>query len=50
MMSPTYFAMRWAQLDEQIEAARLAGDIRGMQPFLAEQTFLVATMYGRARE
>jgi hypothetical protein len=49
-MSPTYFVVRWAQSDEQIEAARLADDICGMQPFLAEQTLLVATMYGRARE
>jgi hypothetical protein len=50
MMSPTYFAVRWAQLDEQIKAARLAGDICSMQPLVAEQTLLLTAMYGRARE
>jgi len=28
MMSPTNFAVRMARLDEQLEASRLAGDIR----------------------
>ena len=46
MMSPTYFAVHMARLDEQLEAARLAGDIRAMQPLLAEKTSLLRSMYG----
>jgi hypothetical protein len=30
VMSPTYFAVHMAQLDEQLEAARLAGDLPRM--------------------
>jgi hypothetical protein len=50
MMSLTYFAIRWAQLDQQINAAGRAGDICGMQPLLAEQTLLLTAMCGRARD
>ena len=45
-MSPTYFAVRNAELDNKLEAARVAGDIRAMQPLLAEKTCLLRSMYG----
>jgi hypothetical protein len=46
-MSPTYYAVRNAELDAKLEAARLAGDIRTMQPLLAEKTSLLRAMYGQ---
>jgi hypothetical protein len=46
MMSPTFFAVRNAELDAKLEAARVAGDIRAMQPLLAEKTSLLRAMYG----
>jgi hypothetical protein len=46
-MSPTYFVVRNADLDAKLEAARLDGDIRGMQTLLAEQTSLLRAMYGQ---
>ena len=49
MMSPSYFAVRNAELDEQIEAARLAGDFPRVYELLAEQTSLVRSMHGAAR-
>jgi hypothetical protein len=45
-MSPTYFTVRNAELDARFEAARLAGDIRGMQPLIAEKQSLLVAMYG----
>jgi hypothetical protein len=45
-MSPTFFAVRNAELDAKLKAARLAGDIRAMQPLLAEKTSLLLVMYG----
>jgi hypothetical protein len=47
-MSPSYFAVRNAELDEQIEAARLAGDFPRVYELLAEQISLVRAMYGAA--
>jgi hypothetical protein len=46
VMSPTYFAVHMAQLDEQLEAARLAGDLPRMQGLLAGRTSLLRAMYG----
>jgi hypothetical protein len=46
MMSPTYFAVRNAEIDGQLEAARLAGDFRLMHELLAEQTLLLEAMFG----
>jgi hypothetical protein len=45
-MSPTYFEVRKAELDAKLEAARKAGDIRGMQQLLAAKTSLLRSMYG----
>jgi hypothetical protein len=47
-MSPSYFAVRNAELDEQIEAARSAGDFPRVYKLLAEQTYLLRAMYGRS--
>ena len=46
-MSPSYFAVRNAELDERIEAARLAGDFPRVYSLLAEQTSLLRAMYGQ---
>jgi hypothetical protein len=46
-MSPSYFAVRNAELDEQIEAARLAGDFPRVYKLLTEQTSLLRAMYGQ---
>ena len=46
-MSPSYFAVRNAELDEKIEAARLAGDFPRVYNLLAEQTSLLRAMYGQ---
>jgi len=45
-MSPTYFAVQMARLDELLEAALLAGDLQRMQEVLGEQTSLLRAMYG----
>ncbi len=47
MMSPTYFAVQMARLDEELEAARKAGDIRRMQRLVGEQQSLLESVYGR---
>jgi hypothetical protein len=44
-MSPTYFAVRNARLDEEFDATRLAGGLRRMQGLLAEKTILLRRMY-----
>jgi hypothetical protein len=46
MMSPTYFAVRNAQLDEQFKAAQLADDMPWMEEIVAEQNLLHRAMYG----
>ena len=46
-MGPSYFAVRNAELDEKIEAARLAGDFPRVYNLLAEQTSLLRAMYGQ---
>jgi len=48
-MSPTYFVVRNAALDAMLEAARLSGNIRAMQPLLAEKTSLLLAMYGHSQ-
>ncbi len=48
-MSPTYYAVRMLRLDEQLEAARLAGDFPRMQGVLAQKTSLRRAMYGQPR-
>lgn len=45
-MSPTYFAVRNAELDARLETARRSGEIRSMQSLLAEKTSLLRSMYG----
>jgi hypothetical protein len=35
-----------AELDARLEAARLAGDISGMQPLIAKKQSLLVAMYG----
>jgi hypothetical protein len=45
-MSPTHFAVRMADLDEQLEAARKAGNLYRMQRLLGEMTTLRRAMYG----
>ncbi len=45
-MSPTYFAVHMARLDQELEAARRAGDFPRMQELLGEQTSLLRSMYG----
>jgi hypothetical protein len=45
-MSPTYFAVQMARIDEELEAARQAGDFQRMQGLLAEATSLLRSMYG----
>jgi hypothetical protein len=45
-MSPTYFAIRMARLDEQLEIFRIAGDLPNMQKVLAQKTLLHRAMYG----
>ncbi len=46
-MSPTNFVVHMARLDEQLEAARKAGDTRRMQRLIGEQQSLLESMYGR---
>jgi len=46
-MSPTYFAVRMARIDEQLQLARKAGDIRSMQRLAGERQSLLESMYGR---
>jgi hypothetical protein len=46
-MSSTYYAVRKAELDAKIEAARRAGDLRAVHPLLAEKTSLHMATYGR---
>jgi hypothetical protein len=45
-MSPTYFAVQMARIDEELEIARKAGDLQDMQLLLAEATSLLRSMYG----
>jgi len=45
-MSPTYFAVRCRDLDQQLEAARLAGDMPRMQRLLGDKTLLLRAIYG----
>jgi hypothetical protein len=45
-MSPTRFAVRKAQLNAELETARLAGNIKRMQVALAGLTNLYRAMYG----
>lgn len=45
-MSPTYFEVRKAELDEQIEAARLAGGQERLQQLLGDLTILLRSMFG----
>jgi hypothetical protein len=47
MMSPTYYTVHIAQLDEQLEVARLAGDTPRRQELLAEKMLLMQAVYGR---
>jgi len=37
MMSPTYYAVRMQQLEEQLETARIAGDLPSMQKLRSQQ-------------
>jgi hypothetical protein len=46
-MSPTYFAVRNAELNAKLQAARLAGDIPSVQALLGEKTSLLRSMYGQ---
>jgi hypothetical protein len=46
-MSPTYYAVEMRRLDEELEAARRAGDLPRMQRLLGEQTGLMTAMYGK---
>jgi hypothetical protein len=46
-MSPTFFAVQMAQLDEQIKAACKAGDIPRLQELAGEQMLLLRAMYGQ---
>ena len=48
-MSTSSFVVRMAELDAKLDAARKAGDLRGMQALLAEQTSLLRSMYGSPR-
>jgi hypothetical protein len=45
-MSPTYFVVQMARVDEELEVARKAGDLQRMQRLLAEATSLLKSMYG----
>jgi hypothetical protein len=45
-MSPTYFAVRMAAADKQLEVARKVQDIPAMQVILAEMTQLIHAYYG----
>lgn len=45
-MSPTYFVVRNAQLDEELKAAQLAGNTPLVQELLTEKTSLYKAMYG----
>jgi hypothetical protein len=45
-MSPAYFAVRNEQLDDQLEAAHLAGDFSIMEELSAEQNQLLEAMFG----
>ena len=47
-MSPTYFAVQMADAERQLERARKAGDITGMQAALAIMTALNRSYYGSA--
>lgn len=46
-MSPTQFAVRNAELNRQLEAARLAGNIGRMQILLQQKTSLRRSRYGQ---
>jgi hypothetical protein len=46
-MSPTKFALRCAELNRDLEAARRAGDLTRVRSILAEKTSLLRAMYGR---
>jgi hypothetical protein len=45
-MSPTYFAVRMKNLDEQAKAAWKAGNIPDVQRVAREKTLLLRAMYG----
>jgi hypothetical protein len=45
-MSPTFYVVRMADLDEHLEAARSAGNLRRMQRLPAEMTSWRRAMYG----
>ncbi len=45
-MSPTYYVVRQAKLEAELETARKAGDVMRMQVALAGLTSLRRAMYG----
>jgi hypothetical protein len=45
-MSPTYFAVRRADIDRRMTTTRLAGDVTLMQALLQEDMSLLRSMYG----
>ncbi|WP_168212937.1 MULTISPECIES: hypothetical protein [unclassified Bradyrhizobium] len=47
-MSPTYYVVHRAKFEADLEAARVAGDMPGMQAALAGLTNLCRAMYGQA--
>jgi hypothetical protein len=46
-MSPTYYEVHRARLDQELEIARKAGDMPRMQAALAGLTSLNRAMYGQ---
>ncbi|SHH37783.1 hypothetical protein [Bradyrhizobium erythrophlei] len=46
-MSPTYFAFHMARLDDDLKAARLAGNVPQQQGLLAQRMLLLRAMYGQ---
>jgi hypothetical protein len=49
-MSPTQFAAAKARIEKDVERARKAGDIVGLQAAAAEQTALFSSYYGYPSE
>ena len=45
-MSPTQFAVRAAEINEQLEAARRAGDIARQQQLAGQHQRLLESVYG----
>jgi hypothetical protein len=49
-MGPTQFAVRCAELNRDLEAARRGGDLSRLRSILAEKTSLLKAMYGQPEQ